>query len=58
MIDYESKECVENMLLSRHAKDLDEFKLYLTKVMETRKVYRYRRSEDADTCRILDGTED
>lgn len=58
MIDYDNEECIEYMLLSRHAKDLDEFKYYLDKVIKTRKVYKYRRNKNDDSCRILDGTED
>ena len=42
LISYETEDCINYMLLLKHSKDLDELKYYIQKVMETRKVYKYK----------------
>ena len=42
LISYENEECINYLFLCKHSKDLNELKQYIEKVMETRKVYKYK----------------
>ena len=42
LISYENEECINYLFLCKHSKDLKELKDYIGKVMETRKVYKYK----------------
>ena len=42
LISYEEPECIQYMFLCKHSKSLDELKLYIDKVMKSRKVYEYK----------------
>ena len=42
LISYESEDCINYLLLLKHSENLEDLKYYIGKVMETRKVYKYK----------------
>ena len=49
LITYENDECINYLFLCKHSDNLDELKYYISKVMETRKVYNYNIKEISET---------
>ena len=49
LISYENEDCINYLFLCKHSENLDELKEYISKVMETRKVYTYKIRSISDT---------